>query len=526
MNQHRKAVLVILDGFGIGDDSPYNAIQSALKKGDMPFYQKLIQTYPRSQVLTHGGAVGLPDGVMGNSEVGHMAMGSGRVIYQDLVRINQSIQDRTLEKNPVFLKAIEAISQDSSQTLHLMGLLSDGGVHSHIDHLLGLLDACQTLNVPQVSVHAFLDGRDTPPDSAPQYIEKLLRHPSFQRDSGSRTQATLTSISGRYWAMDRDERWDRTEKTLACLTGKSEIVSQSPQEVVEHFYQNSGSHSPSDEFVPPTLFHSDGRIKDGDSILFFNFRADRARQITQKLTSGEWIRPGYFACMTEYDSQYALPVLFPSETPKQILTDCLEEHGLKQFRIAETEKYAHVTFFFNGGREDLSQGEDRVLIPSPKDVATYDLKPEMSAPEVATEAAKKIQSQEYDFVLMNFANGDMVGHTGNFDASLKAMKTLDGCLEKVISAAEHQGYHTLVTADHGNAEEMQDCKGRPHTQHTLNPVPAIWIPPHSALAPKKDRPALKDGSLSDIMPTLCELMNIPQPEESTGKSLLPNGWRS
>lgn len=512
-----RAVLIILDGFGIGKDSPFNAIQNS----KMPFYKGLLQRYPHSQLLTHGAAVGLPDGVMGNSEVGHMTMGAGRIIYQDLVRIHKAVSDGTLFENPVLLETIRAGAKASGR-VHLLGLLSDGGVHSHIDHLLALLDLCLLEKVPHVSVHAILDGRDTPPDSSKGYLEKLMAHRAFQKDKNGNSVATIATVMGRYWAMDRDQRWDRIQKAYDAMTGKIQQHTHDVMQVVAQSHQAKKT----DEFVEPVLLDSSAVMKDGDSAIFFNYRSDRAREISEKILSKENFTPSAYAGMTVYDKKLAMPAAFAPQNLNNIFGQWLSNHQLTQFRTAETEKYAHVTFFFNGGREEPFPGEDRILIPSDRTVATYDLKPEMSAFEVAEAAANRITSpphgKPYDFVLMNFANADMIGHTGIFSAAVKAMETLDRCLEKVIGAAEKNGYHVLLTADHGNAEEMCDSEGRPHTQHTLNPVPALWVAPGTAIAPQSSRVALRDGGLADVMPTLCELMNLPLPEEVTGKSLLPH----
>jgi 2,3-bisphosphoglycerate-independent phosphoglycerate mutase len=516
----KRAALIVLDGFGIGKDSPFNAISNAR----MPFYRQLIQKYPHSELITHGEAVGLPEGVMGNSEVGHMTLGAGKVIFQDLTRISKSIQTGAFFKNPVLRSTIEAGAKQNGR-VHLMGLLSDGGVHSHLDHLLALLDLCAQLGVPRVSVHCFLDGRDTPPDSAPHYLQKLLQHPTFRPDQ--KTQAQIASISGRYWAMDRDKRWERIQKAYAAMTGQIEITATpSPLEIVQHSY----SLGKTDEFVEPVLLAKEGAIQTGDGVIFFNFRSDRAREISLALIAPDFDgfdrgnRPklSAFSGMTSYDPQFThMTVAFPPQSFENIFGEWLEKKKLSQLRIAETEKYAHVTFFFNGGRELPYKGEDRILIPSPKDVPTYDLKPEMSAFQIAAQATAEIQKQKHDFILMNFANADMVGHTGNYEAALKAIEFLDQCLAQVIGAAERSGYHVLLTADHGNAEEMRDSQNRIHTQHTLNPVPAIWIAPNSSIAPKTSRIRLRDGSLRDVMPTLCQLMHLDIPEQVTGASLLP-----
>lgn len=522
MNPTRRAVLIILDGFGIGKDSPFNAIKNAR----MPFFHELLSKYPHSQIITHGEAVGLPAGVMGNSEVGHMTMGAGRIIYQDLTRISKSIRDKHFFQNPVLRRTIEAGARGTGR-VHLMGLLSDGGVHSHVEHLEALLDLCMEMGVPQIGVHAFLDGRDTPPDSSSGYLKRLFHHPAF-----SQGKAKVVSVTGRYFAMDRDKRWDRVAQAYLAMTGQIHPLPKSGEESVLQAVESSHQSGKTDEFVAPLLFEPAWAMQDGDSVIFFNYRSDRAREITEALTfkefshfdRGRGFKPSAFAGMATYDKNFEnVGVAFEPQNLDHIFGEWLEDRNLSQFRIAETEKYAHVTFFFNGGRERPFKNEDRVLIPSPRDVPTYDLKPEMSAFQVAEEAAARIRRQTYDFVLMNFANADMVGHTGNYEATVRALEALDRCLGQVVGAAESSGYHVLLTADHGNAEEMCDTQGRIHTQHTLNPVPAIWVAPNSVIAPKQSRVALKDGTLADMMPTLCDLMGLPVPKEVSGKSLLPQG---
>ncbi len=521
---HDRAVLIVLDGFGIGKDSPFNAIQNAR----MPFYRDLVAKYPHSQLLTHGHAVGLPQGVMGNSEVGHMTMGAGRIIYQDLTRISKSIEDKDFFKNRVLKSALQA---GAKSRVHLMGLLSDGGVHSHIDHLLALLELCVELQIPRVSVHAFLDGRDTPPDSSEIYLKKLLQHPAFSSQTG--TRAEIVSVMGRYFAMDRDKRWDRVAKAYLTMTGQAAPWSGSnagdtPGASALEAVRKSHEMGKTDEFIEPVLLNPQGAMHDGDSVVFFNYRSDRAREISQAITEPGFkefdlkrgFKPSQFAGLTTYDKNLKqVKVAYGPQNQNNIMGEWLAKKGLKQFRVAETEKYAHVTFFFNAGREQPFDGEDRVLIPSPKDVPTYDLKPEMSAAQVAETAAEKLRAQQYDFMLMNFANADMVGHTGNYGAAVKAIEVLDRCLARVVGSAQNAGYHVLLTADHGNAEEMCDHQGRLHTQHTLNPVPALWIAPNTAIAPKSARKSLADGTLEDVMPTLCDLMQIDLPPEVTGKSL-------
>ncbi len=528
MTSADKALLIVLDGFGIGKDSPFNAIQNA----KMPFYRELLLKYPHSQLITHGHAVGLPNGVMGNSEVGHMTMGAGRVIYQDLTRISKSILDRDFFKNPALVKTIETGAKTTGR-VHLMGLLSDGGVHSHIDHLWALLDLCAELKIPEVSIHLFTDGRDTPPDSGRGYIEKIITHPTFHSQSPHSTRATIATLSGRYYAMDRDKRWDRVALAYQAMTGQVATFIPDPKSTIPpvlQAWQQAHLRGKTDEFIEPTLLDPRCALQTGDSVIFFNYRSDRAREICQALSEPEFtefdrrqgFQPSLIAGMTQYDVKLKnLLVAYGPQSQKNIMGEWLEIHQLSQFRVAETEKYAHVTFFFNAGRELPFLGEERELIASPRDVATYDLKPEMSAFAVAAAACKKIETHPPHFMLMNFANADMVGHTGNYGAAIKAMETLDQCLSQVVSAAQKAGYHVLITADHGNAEEMCDSEGRLHTQHTLNPVPALWVAPNSAIAPKSSRIPLQDGTLEDVMPTLLDLMKLPAPPEMTGKSLLP-----
>lgn len=512
-----RALLIVLDGFGIGKDSPFNAIANARK----PFLKSLLEKYPHSQLLTHGEAVGLPSGVMGNSEVGHMTMGAGRVIYQDLTRISKEIREGEFFKIQALRNLIDAGAKATGR-VHFMGLLSDGGIHAHIAHLEACLTLALEMAVPEVYVHAFLDGRDSAPDSAPSFLTRLLDHPAFAK--GSKTKTRIASLSGRFYAMDRDKRWDRVQKSWKVLTGDAPVSELGPLGVVEASYRDNKS----DEFVEPTLLVKDGAIRDGDSLLFYNYRSDRARELTTAFVlptftdfdRGHVPKLSAFAGMTIYDKNLPAAAIYGPQNLTHIFGEWLSEKKLTQLRLAETEKYAHVTFFFNGGREAPFPGEDRILIPSAKDVATYDLKPEMSAFEIADAAATNLAAAKHDFMLMNFANADMVGHSGNYEATVRAIEALDTCLAKVVGAAEKNGYHTIITADHGNAEEMCDHRGQIFTQHTLNPVPAIWVAPNSSIAPKAARFPLRDGSLVDIMPTLCDLMNLPLPSEVTGTSLL------
>ncbi len=514
----QKALLIVLDGFGIGKDSPFNSIRKARK----PFLDGLLAKYPHSELLTHGNAVGLPDGVMGNSEVGHMTMGAGRILYQDLTRISKSITDGTFYRERALLELNTQLSKSGGR-IHLMGLLSDGGVHSHIEHLEALLKFFCENQAKEIYIHAFLDGRDTSPGSAAKFLKRTEDAIASLKAQGLSSTIKIASLSGRYFAMDRDNRWDRVEKAYRVLTGEAPVASLSAIDA----FQASQADGKTDEFVEPVLLDSNGAIRASDCVLFFNYRSDRARELTSAFISEEFagfdrrfvIPRDSYLCMTQYDAKLKARLIFEPQNLDLIFPQVLEQNALRQFRIAETEKYAHVTFFFNGGREAPFVGEERLLIPSPKDVATYDLKPEMSADTVAEELKKRIESTVDDFILVNFANADMVGHTGNFEAAVRAIECLDRCMEKVIGAAEKNGFHTLLTADHGNAEEMCDHEGHIHTQHTLNPVPALYVGPNSATAPRADRLRLKDGGLSDIMPTLLDIMGLPIPAPVTGKTL-------
>ncbi len=503
-------VLVILDGFGLGDRGGDDATAVA----HTPFFDRITRDQPMARIDTSGEAVGLPPGQMGNSEVGHMTLGSGRVILQDMSRISQALAAGAARSNPVLGRAFEAAERDGT-TLHLIGLVSDGGVHSHVEHLEALLAECGRRGV-RAAVHVVLDGRDTPPRSGLGYVGALL--PKIEAAG-----AHVATVSGRYWAMDRDNRWERVARAYhALVAGEGERAPDAEAAIEAAYARDEG-----DEFVKPTVIEGGTRIADGDPVIFFNFRADRARELTNALTdvrpdrfAGELerrvrVRPGVFVCFTEYDAEYGLPVAFPSEMPGRILGEILAERGLAQLRVAETEKYAHVTFFFNCGREEPFPGEDRILIPSPRDVDTYDHKPEMSALQVTEALLQRIAEDDYTFVLVNYANPDMVGHTGVLPAAVKAVETIDACLERLADVVLERGGQLLVTADHGNCEQMVDPEtGEPHTAHTTNPVPLWWIG-----ARPKGR-ALRDGGLSDVAPTLLELLELPQPEEMSGRSLV------
>ncbi|SEA60529.1 phosphoglycerate mutase [Desulfuromusa kysingii] len=498
--------LVILDGWGISESCENNAACQA----KTPVLDALRETYPVSRLSASGGDVGLPDGQMGNSEVGHMNIGAGRIIYQDLSRISLAIADGSIFDNPA-LKSLYQQLAASGGKLHLLGLLSDGGVHSHNTHLYALIRMAQKLGVKDVCIHAFLDGRDTPPKSAGGYLQQLeteLKQIGLGR---------VVTITGRYWAMDRDNRWQRIEKCYLAMTQGVGQSADSSATAIEAAY----AANQTDEFVEPWVVSQAGDINDGDGIICFNFRSDRVREITRALTSKDF--DGFhrnkiprlvdYVCLTEYDETFDLPVAFPSEVYPDILAEVVSKAGLKQLRIAETEKYAHVTFFFNGGVEKPWPGEDRVLVPSPQDVATYDQKPAMSAVEVTDKVVARVESGEYQLIILNFANCDMVGHTGVLSAAIEAVEAVDSCLGRVVASVVQAGGQLLITADHGNCEQMVDANGHPHTAHTTNLVPCIYVDPKH-----KDRP-LHDGILADLAPTILELLGLEQPAAMTGKSL-------
>jgi 2,3-bisphosphoglycerate-independent phosphoglycerate mutase len=503
-------VLVILDGFGIGDGGAADATALA----QTPFLARARATYPAATLKTFGEFVGLPPGQMGNSEVGHMAIGSGRINIQDIARISQAMAGGELANNVPIQSAIAAV-ENSGGTLHLMGLLSDGGVHSEFNHLTMLLDYLAERGI-RPAIHAFMDGRDTPPQSGGGFMRALV-------ENLDRTGGHVATVTGRYYAMDRDSRWDRIEKaynTIVCREGRS---AADPIAAVEEAYQRGEG----DEFIEPIVIDGSAPLADGDAMIFFNFRADRARQITNALTgadpaqfTGELERKSVpklsaFVCLTEYDANYGLPVAFSSEIPGNGLGEIIAKAGLQQLRIAETEKYAHVTYFLNGGLEEPFPGEDRALILSPRDVATYDAKPEMSAVEVTEEAVRRIMDGDYAFVLINYANPDMVGHTGILEAAIKAVEVVDSGLDRLAGAVLAREGSLVITADHGNCELMVDPKsGVPHTAHTTNLVPILWVA-KDAIGRR-----LRDGGLADLAPTVLELMHLPQPEEMTGRSLI------
>ena len=498
--------LIIMDGFALGEDIPGNAVQAA----NTPQLDYLFSQYPFCQLEASGLDVGLPEGQMGNSEVGHTNIGAGRVVFQDLPRISRAIEDGSFFENPAYLAAIRAC-KESGGALHLMGLLSDGGVHSHIDHLFALLELAKRQEVPQVYVHAFLDGRDVSPTSGLGFVQQLQ---DKMRELGV---GQIADLSGRYYAMDRDSRWERLQRAYDALAGGSASFAEDPCQAVQASYDAGVT----DEFFEPVVCAKGGRIEEGDSVIFMNFRPDRAREMTRALVDpnfGEIKRkrgflPVHYVCTTEYDASMPnVSVAFPHEKLENIFGEYLSKLGMTQLRIAETEKYAHVTFFFNGGQESVFPGEDRCLIPSPK-VATYDLKPEMSAPAITEEAIRRIESGKYDVIILNFANCDMVGHTGVFDAAVAAVETVDTCVAQVVKATMDLGGVALITADHGNAEQMLDENGQPFTAHTTNPVPFCIV--GAAVR-------LRDGRLADIAPTMLDLMGLNQPQEMDGKTLILN----
>ncbi len=504
-------VLIILDGWGHREDTRDNAIAGA----DSPHWDRLWRDAPHTLISGSGLDVGLPEGQMGNSEVGHMSLGSGRVVYQNITRIDKAIADGSFNKNPVYTEAIDAATARGG-AVHVMGLLSRGGVHSHEDHLFAALRLAAARGAKQVYLHAFLDGRDTPPRSA---LESLQRADAVCREIGC---GRVASLCGRYYAMDRDQRWERLERAYRLLTeADADYRSASASDGLEAAY----ARGENDEFVAPTVITDAGgsaaRIEDGDCVLFMNFRADRARQLSHALLDRDFagftrrVRPelAAFVQTTEYAADIDAPVAWPPESLSNTLGDYLANLGRTQLRIAETEKYAHVTFFFSGGREDTFEGETRILVPSPK-VATYDLQPEMSAPEVTDRLVEAIHSRAYDLIVCNYANGDMVGHTGNYEATVAAVEALDQCLGRVEEAVLAVDGQALVTADHGNCEQMQDyASGQLHTQHTTEAVPLVYIGRRELqLAPE-------GGRLADIAPTLLDLMQLPVPAEMTGHSL-------
>ena len=505
----KVTMLMILDGYGINEDKNGNAVKIA----NTPNLDEILSKNPNTIIHTSGIDVGLPEGQMGNSEVGHTNIGAGRIVYQDLAKITKSIQDGDFFSVPEFVKAIEHCKEHKSK-LHLIGLLSDGGVHSHNRHLYGLLELAKRKDFENVYVHAFMDGRDTPPASGEGYIAEL------EEKMLSKGVGKIATISGRFYAMDRDKRWQRVEMAYNAMVRGQGEKSTSAIKAIEESYQREEF----DEFVKPTVICNSNNepiatIGNNDSVIFFNFRPDRAREITRTIVDkefNEFVREDintYFVCMTPYDETMPnVEIAFKKEEITNTFGEYISKKGLTQLRIAETEKYAHVTFFFNGGNENQYEGEDRILVPSPK-VETYDLKPEMSAPEVTEKVVEAISSGKYDTIILNYANPDMVGHTGKLEAAVKALECLDSCVKKVVDAVKENGGVLLITADHGNSEVMVDYKtGEPYTAHTTNPVPLVMVG-----GPNKK---LKEGRLADLAPTMLELMGLEKPAEMTGDSLL------
>lgn len=502
---HRKALLVILDGYGIAEDPSISAIQ----KAETPYFDHLIKSCPNATLRADGEHVGLPDGQFGNSEVGHLNIGAGRIVWQALSRINKDIRDGDFYNNSVLLDALQQAKKKGK--VHIMGLFSDGGVHSHNDHLFALLQLCKQQGIDDAYVHAFTDGRDTAPDSGINYAREFIER---TKEIGI---GSLASVIGRYYAMDRDNRWERVEQAYDLLVRGQGTYEKDALKA----FRDSYAENITDEFIKPTLVNNDpaSRIEKGDTVIFYNIRGDRAREITRALSE-----PGFsefkterdldlhYSCFTSYDATFDwVHVAYPPQELTNTLGEWVSSKGLKQFRIAETEKYPHVTYFFNGGEETPNNGEERLVIPSPK-VATYDLQPEMSAPAVGDALVKKLGDEIYDLVILNFANPDMVGHTGDMQAAIKAVEAVDHQLKRVVETATEHGYRSLIIADHGNADQMVKEDGSPHTAHTTAPVPVI-------LVGHPDATKLSDGILADVSPTLLKMMELDQPEEMTGSPL-------
>lgn len=501
----KKALLMILDGWGIGNHTKSDAIFST----PTPYWDYLVKTYPNSQLQASGENVGLPDGQMGNSEVGHLNIGAGRVLYQDLVKINKSIADKSILENKE-IKSAFSYAKESGKAIHFMGLTSNGGVHSSLEHLYALCDIAKEYGLEKVFIHCFMDGRDTDPKSGKGFIEEVEAH--CKKSAG-----TIASIIGRFYAMDRDKRWNRVKEAYDLLVeGKGKQADDMVKAMQESYDEDV-----TDEFIKPIVNSTvDGIIKEGDAVIFFNYRNDRAKELTIVLTQQDMPEEGMktipglqYYCMTPYDSSFkGVHILFDKENVQNTLGEYLSKNGKKQLHIAETEKYAHVTFFFNGGRETPYENEDRILVPSPK-VATYDLKPEMSAYEVKDKLVEAIGTEKYDFIVVNYANGDMVGHTGVYEAIEKAVVAIDNCVKDTVEAAKAHDYEVIIIADHGNADHAINEDGTPNTAHSLNPVPCVYVTKNTGCK-------IQNGILADVAPTILTIMGMPQPAEMTGKSLI------
>ena len=501
----KKAVLIILDGYGLAAPTAGNAIAQAKK----PNLDRLFSENPSSKLSASGLDVGLPQGQMGNSEVGHTNIGAGRVVFQILPKMSQEIENGKFFENPVYIKAMED-AKANHKALHILGLMSTGGVHSHLTHVFGILDMAKQRGVEKVYVHCFLDGRDVAPKSGAGFVKQL------KEKCEELGNARIATVQGRFYGMDRDKRWDRVEQGYNAIVCGEGIADPDPVHAIEDSY----AQDVTDEFVKPVVCCPEGVINQGDSVIFMNFRPDRAREMTWALNLPDFdgfqrkktVYPLSYVCTAQYDETLPLPIAYPPEVIENTLGDYISSHGLKQFRVAETEKYAHVTFFFNGGVEKQTEGEERCLVPSPKEYATYDLVPEMSARKVAEKCVEAIASDKYDLIVCNFANCDMVGHTGVMEAAVKAVETVDECMGKIMEeVAKHPDTVLLVTADHGNADCMFDENGKVNTAHTTNPVPFTVC---------KAGISLKDGRLADIAPTILDVMGLEQPKEMTGESLI------
>ena len=501
----KKALLMILDGWGLGDQKKDDVIFNT----PTPYWDYLMNTYPHSQLQASGENVGLPDGQMGNSEVGHLNIGAGRVVYQDLVKINRACADNSILKNPEIVAAF-SYAKENGKNVHFMGLTSNGGVHSSLVHLFKLCDIAKEYNIDNTFIHCFMDGRDTDPKSGKGFIEELSAH--CEKSAGK-----IASILGRYYAMDRDKRWEHVKEAYDLLVkGEGKKAADMVQAM-----QESYDEGVTDEFIKPIVnANFDGTIKEGDVVIFFNYRNDRAKELTVVLTQQDMPEAGMrtipglqYYCMTPYDASFkGVHILFDKENVSNTLGEYLAAKGLNQLHIAETEKYAHVTFFFNGGRETPYDNEDRILVPSPK-VATYDLKPEMSAYEVKDKLVAAINENKYDFIVVNFANGDMVGHTGIYEAIEKAVVAVDACVKDVIEAAKAQDYEAIIIADHGNADHALNEDGTPNTAHSLNPVPCVYVTENKAAK-------VEDGRLADVAPTILKIMGLEAPAEMNGNVLI------